>query len=224
MGEKEVISFEKYKDKSKSPPVSLQEQSYPVCTDVSPAFILCFQTNGCCETDWESRPTSAYSEVAIRYTENGCGKSSLFREQFVKLTMAIKFARKAWWAQHQTSNLPSVGRCGQIAPRRITQELYWICLGGKKNQQSAASNCWFFSVSSCTHTFTISLWPGKWSSTTSRSSLRFYLYLSFCCLVWNMWVLFWMEMYFNGCLATGHLMKSDLVQLILCKIPYTSAI
>lgn len=144
MGEKEVISFEKYKDKSKPPPVSLQEQSYPVCTDVSPAFILCFQTNGCCETDWESRPTSAYSEVAIRYTENGCGKSSLFREQFVKLTTAIKFARKAWWAQHQTSNLPSVGRCGQIAPRRITQELYWICLGGKKIQQSAASNCCFF--------------------------------------------------------------------------------
>ena len=62
---------EKYKDWSKScrSPVSLQEQSYCRCTEISPAFLLCFQTNRYRETDRESRSTLCWSKGAIRHRE-----------------------------------------------------------------------------------------------------------------------------------------------------------
>lgn len=107
-----------FEDWSKLTPVSLQKQSYSRCTEVCPVFFLYFQTNRCPETDRKSRSTPCWSTGAIRYTENGCGKNSLFREQSVKLIVTIKFARKVQWAQQQTNNLPSVSWYGQITPSK----------------------------------------------------------------------------------------------------------
>jgi len=53
---------------------------------------------------------------------------------------------------------------------------------------------------------------------------RLYFYLRFCCLTWNIWALFQAQMYSNGCLATGHWMKTDLLQLILHKSTYNFTI